>query len=215
VVRRALVGLGLAAIVAVGLAPVATADTFGSLTGDEDIVDVQFSRTNDGVREDWFVFALRDHLAGTTTISVGTYSERTITCRDGSDGSFSTFFDGSGPGSLRVGPSLLTAVGAAKVRGIQGSYNSCTDRSRNVPKSVAVSFAVGATGPLATYTLTQDILWPDDGVCYVLTQDFAGRDARGAALVDGRVSPTSVASINHSEWDSVPQAPSACESQEE
>ena len=94
--RRALLGLGLASIMAMALVPVATADTFGSLTGDNVTADAQFSRWSGGVRQEWSILALRDRLAHTRTIDVSYSADKAITCRDGSDGSISRFFECSG-----------------------------------------------------------------------------------------------------------------------
>jgi hypothetical protein len=192
------------------LAPAAAADTFGSLTGDELTADVQFTRWNDGSRQDWFVFATRDRLAGTTAVGASYFSDRVITCRDGSDGFVSIFFGANAPGSLVVGPTLGAAAGAVKLRGTQETYNSCTDRSSSSSKSFVVSFAIVATRPLGTDTLTDDILW-EDGICYLLTQHFESRGAHGAAVVNGHVFGTSAAGIGHHHWASVPQEASACD----
>lgn len=214
VARRGLASLWLVGILVIGLAPMAVADTFGSLTGDQDTAEVQFSRWHDGVRQDWFVFALRDRLAGVTTVDASYSADRAITCRDGSDGSVSTFFGGFAEGSLVVGRSLLTAAAAARVRGVEESYNSCTDRSSTVTRTYGLAIGIAATSGLGTNTLTQDILWDDD-ICYLLTQDFLFREAAGVAVVNGRIHRTSSASIGHTEWDSVPQPASACVSPEE
>ena len=113
-------------------------------------------------------------------------------------------------GAFFVGSSLKAAAGAVKVRGDEEWFNSCTEQSGSVRKAYVVAFAIGATSRLATETLTQDILW-EDGVCYLLTQHFASRDAHGAVLVNGHPFGTSSATIGHQDWDSVPQDASACE----
>jgi hypothetical protein len=210
VIRRAFASLALAGILVIGLAPAAAADTFGSLTGDELTAEVQFSRWHDGSRQDWFVFAVRDRLAGTTTVDATYNSERSITCRDGSDGSVLSSFFAIAPGSLVVGRTLGAAAGAVRLRGTQDTYNSCTDRLSSISKSFVVSFAIVATSPLSTDTLTQDVLW-DDGICYLLTQHFESRGAHGAAVVNGHVFGTSAAGIGHHHWDSVAQDASACD----
>ncbi len=209
--RRALLGLGLASIMATGPGP----------GGDGRYVRLADGRPGDrpgavlaverrGAPGLGRLRAFGTALPATTTVGVSYSSEKSITCRDGSDGSIFRFFEGGGSGSFFVGRSLAAATGAVKAHGDEGWFNTCTEGSGSVGKAYLVAFAIGATSRLTTETMTQDILW-EDGVCYLLTQHFASREAHGGVLVNGHPFGTSSATIGHTDWDSVPQAASACD----
>lgn len=203
-VRRiaACLAAGLLVLVVV---PGVLADTFGGPTGDLTSADAPFVQTIHGLSYQWDVSGQRDALAKTTMVSAFYFASQIITCQDGTMGEVDISWNGEATGAFLVAPKLGGAIAAARLTGIEVTFNLCTFAETDTTKTFTVAFAVAASSRPSTFVDQQPCIDFGDGNGPVdLTSTSTFRDDVGKAFVDGHAFSSTGGGISHQVWSSVP-----------
>ncbi len=208
-VSRVLVSLALATTLTLGMASAVLADTFSGPAGNQTTALAEFTQVVNGNRYDWSLAADRDKVARYSRVSASYSAIIDFTCHggglDGQPGERLISFYGEARAPFVIPANLAAAVAAAKVRGTEYTYDSCTDTHTSRSKTVTFGFALHATSRPSPSDLQQCIDFSDEGDSpMLLTLTGRGRTAAGLAVVNGRAFSVRNGSISHQQWSSVP-----------
>ncbi len=132
-----------------------------------------------------FVDLIRDNLVGETRLYLTLNTDEAITCIDGSAGSMSTRFSGSGvPNSSTFGRSQSSASATGIMVGTRSSSNTCNGTNWQSRESHQISVELLGSrvhSRVRTRTTTQN----PDGTRTVLTVVRTDVTASGTVTVDG------------------------------
>jgi hypothetical protein len=185
VLRSTAAGLA-AGLVALVLAPGVLAATFGT-PGVVTEADAPFVQVVGGQQYQWDITAQYDAVARVTTIFASYSTSRPIRCA-GATSEIDTFWgNGGAAGTFVVAPKLIGAVAAARVTGIESTFNECTGAESDRTKTFTVGFALLGSSPISTSVVQQACVdyGPPLGVLDV-TETTTARDAVGQAFVNGK-----------------------------
>jgi hypothetical protein len=191
-IRRTLTGLVGAVVLVLSLASTALAE---EPNGNETFGSGFFTRTVDGVDYNWFIQADRETVLGTSLVFANYNAAVDTTCDNGDPGALSIIFSGQATVPIAIPRNLGYAVGGARIRGTETTFDFCTGLETQVDKSFTVGLALVATAPPVTSSDAKCI-----GAGQLFSSSFTFRTAAGSAFVNGRRFTITGGIIGHQVW---------------